>query len=166
MRPHGVDLEVRVVDGDVDVLGLGQHGHGRRGGVDAPLRLRIGDPLHPVDPALELEPGENAPALHLGHDLPVAAGRALALGEDLHLPALQVRVAGVHAQEIAREQGRLVPAGPGADLEDGALLVRLVLGQEHEPQALDGPLEILARPGHLVMGESPHLRSRDPPAIA
>ena len=71
----------------------------------------------------------------VGDDFLVAAGIALALREHLHLPAMEVGVALVHAEEIAGEERRLVAAGAGADFEDGALLVGRVLGEE---QAADG----------------------------
>jgi hypothetical protein len=86
-----------------------------------------------------------------------AARRALAFGHDLDLPALQVGIAGVHAQEIPGEEGRLIAAGAGADFEDSALLVRLVLGQQHEAQGLGGLFQLLPRPGQLLAGEGPHL---------
>ena len=50
-----VDLQVVRVDLDVDLLGLGQHRDGRRGGVDAALGLGLGHALHAVRAALELE---------------------------------------------------------------------------------------------------------------
>ena len=44
------------VDLDLDLLGLGDHEHAGRGGVDAALRLGDGHPLHAVHPALVLQP--------------------------------------------------------------------------------------------------------------
>ena len=70
LRAHGVDLQVGIVDGDVDVLGLRQHGDGRGGGVDAALRLGVRHALHPVHAALELQPREDAAALDLGRRFP------------------------------------------------------------------------------------------------
>ena len=56
----------------------------------------------------------------------------VALGEADHLdpPALQLGVALVHAQEVAREQRRLVAARAGTDLDDRVLLVGDVLRQQ------------------------------------
>ena len=56
----GVDAQVGVVDLDLDVLDLGQHGDGGGGGVDAALRLGVGHPLHPMHAAFELQPAEHA----------------------------------------------------------------------------------------------------------
>ena len=44
-RAVHVDLQVVRVDLDLDLLGLGHRRHGRRGGVDAPLGLGLGDAL-------------------------------------------------------------------------------------------------------------------------
>ena len=68
----------------------------------------------------------------VGDDFLVAAGLALALRQHLDLPAVEVGIALVHAEEIAGEQRRLVAAGAGADFEDGALLVGGVLGQQQQ----------------------------------
>src|SRR5881409_656808 len=54
-RPLGaehVDPEVLFLDLHVDLLRLGEHRHGRGGGVDATLRLGDGHALHPVDARL------------------------------------------------------------------------------------------------------------------
>jgi hypothetical protein len=59
-----VDPQVVRVDLDVDLLGLGQHQHAGRGGVDAALRLGDRHPLHAVHAALELQPGPHAVAGH------------------------------------------------------------------------------------------------------
>jgi hypothetical protein len=40
---------------DLDLVGLGQHGHRRGRGVDAPLRLGRRHALHAVDAALEAQ---------------------------------------------------------------------------------------------------------------
>ena len=60
LRAHRVDLQVRFVDVDVDVLRLGQNGDGRRRRVDAPLRFGGGHALHAMDARLELQPREHA----------------------------------------------------------------------------------------------------------
>ena len=157
-RAHGVDAQIRLVDLDVDLLGLGQHGDGCGGGVDAPRGLGVGHPLDPVHAALEFQPREDAAALDLGHDLLEAAGRALALRDDLDLPALELGIAGVHAQQVAGEERRLVAAGAGPHLEDRALLVGLVARQEQDLQALRGLLHGLLGGRTLLLGERAHLR--------
>src|SRR3990172_11903922 len=93
-----VDLEVTLlVDDEVDLLRLGQDGDGGRRGVDAALRLGGGDALHAMDAGLELEAAVGALPGDADDDLLEAALLALALREDLRLPALALRVAPVHA---------------------------------------------------------------------
>ena len=55
----GLELEVALVEVDVRVVRLGHDGHGRRGGVGPPLRLRGRDALDAVHAALELQLGED-----------------------------------------------------------------------------------------------------------
>ena len=62
-----------VVDLDLDLLGLGQHGDRDGRGVDAALGLGLGHALHAVDAALELQPAVDAVALDQGDDLLDAA---------------------------------------------------------------------------------------------
>ncbi len=50
-----VDAQVVVVDGDVDLLGLGQHQDAGGAGVHPALRLGDRHPLHAVHAALELQ---------------------------------------------------------------------------------------------------------------
>ena len=138
LRAHGVDLEVGLVDGDVDLRRFRQHGDGGGGGVDAPLRFRVGHALHPVHAALELQPREDAGALHLGDHLLEAAGRALARRHHGDAPAVRLGVAGVHAEQVAGEERRLVSPRAGADLQDGAPGIGGVLGQQGEA---DAPLQ-------------------------
>jgi hypothetical protein len=55
-RRRDADLQVAgLVDLHVDLVGLGQHGHGGRRGVDPPLGLGRRHALHPVDAALEAQ---------------------------------------------------------------------------------------------------------------
>ena len=136
-----VDLEVRLVDLDVDVLGLGQHRDRRGRGVDAALGLRLGDPLHAVRAALELEHGVGAVTAHL--ERVGAVGRAQRLG----LEAAPLGVAGEHAIEVAGPQTGLVAARAAADLDDHVLLVGRVALDHREPDLL---LELgAARPRRL-----------------
>src|SRR4029078_9870647 len=77
-RAGDVDLEVVVVDLDPDLPGLRHHRDGRVRGVDAALRLGLGDALDAMRAALVLEHGVGAFALDAEHDLLVAAAVALA----------------------------------------------------------------------------------------
>ncbi len=95
---RGIDADVFRANFDIDVLRLGQHRHRRGRRVDAAARLRRRHALHAVDARFELQPREHALARDFGDDLLVAAGLAFALGEHLHLPAVQFGVALVHAE--------------------------------------------------------------------
>ena len=131
-----VDAQIGVVDGDVDVLRLGQHRDGCGRGVDAAGRFGVGHALHAVHAGFVFELGEGAAAADFGDDFLVAAHRAFARGHDFDLPALAGGVALVHAEQIAGEQRRLVAAGAGADFENDVALVHRILGNEREPQLL------------------------------
>ena len=84
-----------------------------------------------MDAGFEFETLEDVAAGDLGDRLLVAADAGIRDLDHLEAPALQHGVALVHAEELGGEQRRLLAAGAGADLEDGVLLVGLVLGQEH-----------------------------------
>ena len=102
-------------DVDVDLLGLGQHGDGGGGGVDAALRFGLGHALHAVDAAFVLEPRVGAVAADLEHDFLEAALFRLGRAQDLGLPALALGVARVHAVELGGEERRFFAARAGAD---------------------------------------------------
>src|SRR6185437_5784746 len=103
LRPHGVDLQVVVVDLDIDVFYLGQHRDGGRRGMDATGGFGIGHALHPVHAGFEFELGEHAAAVNLGDDFLETAFAAFADRQDFGLPALLGGVALVHAEQIAGE---------------------------------------------------------------
>ena len=90
---EAVDPEVLLVDLDLDVLGLGEHRHGHRRGVDAAGGLGGGHALHAVHAALVLEAAVGAPPLDDGGDLLDAADAGLREVDDLHPPALLLGVA-------------------------------------------------------------------------
>src|SRR5947209_3781435 len=130
----GVDAKVRGVQDDVaDRARLGQDGDRAGGSVDAPLGLGGGHSLDAVAAGLEFELGVGALPDDARDDLLVPAGVARRLRYHLHLPALAFRVARIHAEEVAREERRLVSAGPGADLEED---VALIVGVPRQEQLL------------------------------
>ena len=73
-------------------------------------------------------------ARHEEDDLlePADLGRARA--QELHLPAVPLGEAAVHAGEVRREERRLVAARPGADLDDG---VSRIVGVARQEQHLE-----------------------------
>ena len=130
LRAEDVDAQVVVVDLDVDLLGLRHHEHAGGAGVHPALRLGDRHPLDAVHAALELQQRVRrlaglgrALGLHRdGHRL-VAAEVGLGGVEHLGLPAAPLGVPGVHAQQVAGEQRRLLAALAGLHLEDRVLVV-------------------------------------------
>ena len=135
-RAQRVDSKIGIVDGDVDLLSLGQDGDGRRRGVDAAGRLRIGHALDAVHAGFVFQLGEGAAAADFGDDFLIAAHRAFARGHDFDLPALIGGITLVHAKQIAGEQSRFVAAGAGADFKNDVAVVHRIFGQERQPQFL------------------------------
>src|SRR3984893_9826147 len=62
-----VDAQILRFDFDVNVVGFGKHGDGRRGRVDAPLLLGSGDALHAMYTAFVFQLGINFVALNRGN---------------------------------------------------------------------------------------------------
>ena len=156
-RAEGFDLEVLRIDGDVDLLGLGQDGHGHRGRVDPPAGFGLGHPLDAVDAAFVFEPRIDPLALDTQHDLLEPADGRLAGLQHLGPPAFFFGIAGIHAEKVLGEKRGLVPSGAGPDLQQDVFIVERVLGNEEElqlPLQDFGPgLEML----ELGFGHGPHL---------
>jgi hypothetical protein len=144
--PEHVDLEVVGVDGDVDLLGLGQHGHCRRGSVDAALRLGGGHPLHPVDPRLSSQAPERVPPPYREDDLADATKRGAALRNQLDAQPVALAIAGVHPVKIGRKKGRLVAASARPDLDNRVAVVERISRDQEFVQF---------RPGGLHLGWEP-----------
>ena len=166
---EGVHAQVGGVDLlGLDFGGLGHDRHGRRRGVDAALGFGLGHALHAMGPGLELQPRVGALADDAGDDFLVAAVFALALGNDLELPAVSLGVAGIHAEQVAGEDRRLVPAGARADLEEHVAVVVRVLGEQQLLQRglqglglLGGAVEFVLRHGaHLGIVLAQHVLRR------
>lgn len=98
--------------------------------VNATLTFGRGDPLHAVDARLPAQVAERAAASHFDEGLLVRAGdppgRAAGADaldgdglDDLSFPALSVCDALVHPDEFGREEGGLVAADAGLELDEG-----------------------------------------------
>src|SRR4029077_5007455 len=57
--PEDVNAQILLVDADIDLLRLRQHGNSGSRGVDAPARLGLGYALDAVDTRLEFQPSEH-----------------------------------------------------------------------------------------------------------
>ena len=126
--------------------------------MDAALRLGVGHPLHPMHARLEFQLREDAASGHAGDDFLEAACGPLAGREQLDLPALGLRIALIHAIEIAREDRGFVAARARAQFEDGAALVRCILGQQRDADLLFEFSETLLRFALLHLSQFAHLR--------
>ena len=133
---HGVDADVAGGNVDVDLLGFGQHGDRGGGGVDAPAALGRGHALDAVHAALEFQRREDAAPGDLGDQLLVAAEFGRGLLDHVPAPAARLGELAVHLREVGGEQGGLVAAGAGANLEDGGAFVGRVARQQREAHGL------------------------------
>src|SRR5213592_1025558 len=119
-----VDAKIRGIQYDVaDRARLGQDGDRAGRSVDAALGFGGRHSLDAVAAGFELELGVRALPNDTRDDLLVPAGIPRRLRYHLHLPALAFGIARIHAKQVAREERRLVPAGPGADLEEDVALI-------------------------------------------
>ena len=150
-RAVDVDLQIRLFDLEVDVVGLRHHGHGRGRRVDAALRLRLGHALDAMRPALELEDRVRTVALDREHAFLQAAAVVRVRLDLLELEAASLRVALQHPLQVGRPQRSLVAADALPDLDDHVLVVGGVALGESELQLLLEPVDF-----RLVVGD--HLR--------
>ena len=153
-----VDAQIVLVDLDLHLVGLGQHGHGGRGGVDAALALGLRNALHAVHAALELHDRVHVVAFDLELDLLEAAGFGGRHVHRLGLPALRAREPLVHLVQLAREDGRLVAAGSCADLYDDVLVVGRVGRDQHELDILFERRQLRLDAGDFLQREFLHVR--------
>ena len=114
--------------------------------------------LHAMAAGFEFEFGIGALADDLGDDLLVAAHFALAFRQDFDFPALPFGVAGIHAKQVAGEQGRLVAARAGADFQENIALVVGVFRQQQLLQVDFNLRQLFPGAVCLVLGKRLHLR--------
>jgi hypothetical protein len=119
-----------------------------------------GHPLHAVHAALEAELGVDAVALDHGDDFLDAALAGAGHGHHVDLPALALRVALVHAEDLGGEEGRLLAARPCPDLQQHVLLVVGILGDEQRRDL--GVQRVAPRfeSAQLLMGHLAHVGVR------
>ena len=140
------------------LIGLGQHGHGAGAGVDAALGFSGGHTLHAVAARFEFELPVDVVAFDAQHHFLVAAQVALVGRHHLHRPALALGVAGVHAGQIAREQGGFITARASADLQEGVASVVRVLGQQGGLQLRLQLCEVGLGLGDFFLGHGAHVK--------
>ena len=122
-----------------------------------PLGLGLRHPLHTMHAGLELEPRIGAAPADGDHGLLHPAEPGFRHRHQLEAPALRLDVALVHAEQIAAEERGFVPAGAGANLEDGVALVGFVRRQEEKLERLLLGGHRRHQRGALVLRQRPHL---------
>ena len=126
--------------------------------MDAALALGLRHPLDPMDPAFELQPGIGPPAGDGEDHLLDAAHLGPIVLHELHGVPVPLGVPLVHPEQVPAEEGGLLPAGAGPDLQDHVLVVVGVLRQEQQLQLLRelllGGLQLL----QLALGQLLHVR--------
>ena len=150
------DINAQFIGGEVhlaDLIDLGQHGHGAGRGVDAALGLGGRHALHPVATRFKLHARIDALAGQPNNHLPVAAEVRGVGREHLGLPAVALGIPQVHAQQVAGEQGGLIAAGAGPNLEDDVALVVRVFGQEQPLKVAASLRHGLAQPPGFIVGK-------------
>ena len=103
--------------------------------MNAALSLGLRHALHAVHTALELQLRIGM-TVDLEGDLVEAALLTRRDVDDLDLPALFLGPLLVHAEQVGREERRLLPALRALDLDDHVLVVVGVLGQQQDLEVL------------------------------
>ncbi len=117
-RAENIHLDLVGIEFDLHLLGFRQNRHRYRGRMDTPLGFRGRNPLNAVCSTFVLQIAVGPVPFHHGNDFLETTRIGPVAGHDLHLPPAVFRISVVHAEKVAREQGRLIPARAGADLQD------------------------------------------------
>ena len=156
-RAIHVDAQVgRFVDLDIHILRLRQHSNRRGGGVDAPTAFGGGHTLDAVDAAFELHPREHTGAGDRRHDFLETANIGGVGGDHFDLPPLLLGIFGIHAEQVACEQCRFVPASACADFQHRGARIGGVAGQQLQRQRPFGDRKLLLEDLHFLLRHFAH----------
>src|SRR5262249_18691454 len=144
----------------VHVFGLGQHGDRNSGSVHATLLFGLGHALHAVNAALILHARVHAFTFDDGDDFLQPAHARLRRGEHLHFPALALRVARVHPENLRGKKRGFVTTCAGADFEYYVLLVVGILGYKQDFEFGLSRGQPFFQTRKLFLGVSPQLSIR------
>jgi hypothetical protein len=108
-----------------------------------------------VGAGFELEAGEGATTGDAADDLAIAPVLARALAQGLDLPALCFGVAAVPTQQVAGEDGGLIPARARPDLKEKVALVARVAREQQALQLALLLLQALLYGAQLIITERP-----------
>ena len=153
-----VDAQLGGIDRQVlDLVEFRQDRNRARGGMDAALCFRRRHALHAVRARFELELRVRAFAHDAADDFPVAAVLASAFAQHFDLPALPLGIARIHAEEVAGENGGLVPARAGADFQEDVRVVARVLRDQQVREFETLRVDAVAQFAYFVGGQFAHL---------
>ena len=139
---EGIPLDFALVDVHVKRLCLGQHSHAGCRGVYAALGFGDRHTLHAVHARFILQGAIDVVARDAEYHLLETAHGSFAARGHLHIPALGLAVAGVHACQLAGKQGGLVASRASSNLKHHVLAIFRVLGNKQE-------FDFLFQFGHL-----------------
>jgi hypothetical protein len=113
-----------------------------------------------VGATLELEPREGTFAGDGEDRLLDPTDPGLVEAHHLGPVSVALRIAHVHAQELTREEGSLVPAGPGPDLHDHVAVIRGVPREQEDLELLHQPRLFVLQPAHFLASHGAQLLIR------
>ncbi len=125
--------------------------------MDPPLALGLGNALHAVDPRLIAETPVGPPPPH-GEDRFLDRPE-LPFGDagQLDGPPAPFGEPAVHPHEVGAEEPRLVPPGPGADLDHGRAVLHRVRRHQRPAQRRDRAFHPDLQGRDLLLGQLLHL---------
>ena len=124
--------------------------------MDSPAAFGHRHALHAVDAAFELELGEDAVAIDLGHGFLEAADVADIGADHFEPPALIGGETFVHPEQFGGEQRSLIAASPGADFEHGRTAISRIARQHGDRQRMLGLGQFGLEPGDLLLSQLAH----------
>ena len=128
--PHDVNTDIFFIYLDIYILRFRHDSDRNRGSMNTSAGLCLGHPLHPMYPGFVFHHRIGSfPVDHEGHILHAAYTDLFAFHQ-FYFPSLALCIMEIHAVDLGREQGRLIPAGTGTDLDYDILIIIGVLGQK------------------------------------
>ena len=129
-RPINIDPKIVGVDLDLNVFVFSEHRDGGRARVNAPLALRLGNPLHPMRAALVFQFGPGSFALHHKGHVAVAAVIARLSRQNFKFQTMLFNETLIHPKEIAGPEIGFLAALRPLDFENDVATLVGVTGQQ------------------------------------
>ena len=153
------DLHLDILRANIDLglLHLRKHGDRRRRGVDPAAGLGLRHALHTVDAGLELEARVRPVAVNFKIRFLHAAELRLVIIKKRHLPALRLRVHGVHPVQAVGKKRTLLAAHAAANFHNDAFLIVRIARQKQNLEFLLQLLELLFEGRIFLLTKRLHL---------